>query len=144
MLKAKRSYVVIVGCGRLGSFLANSLSREGYSVVVIDKSEEAFEALTAEYSGFRIEGNATEAAVLRQAKIDKADIVIATTHDDNLNLMVAQVAMEIFNIKKVIARVFDPKRERIYKEIGIDTVCPTIISGNAFLRTILNQETLSE
>jgi len=114
MLKAKRSYVVIVGCGRLGSFLANSLSREGYSVVVIDKSEEAFEALTAEYSGFRIEGNATEAA------------------------------MEIFNIKKVIARVFDPKRERIYKEIGIDTVCPTIISGNAFLRTILNQETLSE
>jgi len=144
MLKAKKSYVVIVGCGRLGSFLANSLSREGYSVVVIDKSEEAFEALTAEYSGFRIEGNATEAAVLRQAKIDKADIVIATTHDDNLNLMVAQVAMEIFNVKKVIARVFDPKRERIYKEIGIDTVCPTIISGNAFLRTILNQETLSE
>jgi len=84
-------FIVIVGCGRLGSHLANQLSRAGHGVVVIDTNEHAFGNLSPEYSGFRVEGDATELAVLKQAKVNKADLVVATTRADNINLMVAQV-----------------------------------------------------
>lgn len=129
-------FVIIVGCGRLGSYLANRLSRDGHSVVVIDINESAFDALAAEYSGFRLEGDATELAVLKQAKIDQADLVIATTLDDNVNLMVAQVAQKIFRVPKVIARVLEPKQEEMYRDLGIKTICPTSIAGKAFLESL--------
>ncbi len=130
-------FIVIVGCGRLGSHLANRLSREGHSVVTIDIDESAFSALSAEYSGFRLEGDATEFAVMKQAKADKADLVIATTCEDNMNLMVAQVAKKIFHVPKVIARVFDPNREKIYSTLGIETICPTLIAGDILLESLL-------
>jgi len=136
MSPGQRLYIIIVGCGRLGSYLANRLSRDGHSVVVIDIDESAFDALSAEYSGFRVEGDATEFAVLEQAKTDEADLVIATTREDNINLMVAQIAKKLFHVPRVMARVFEPKREEIYRDFGIEAVCPTSISGDIFLRWI--------
>jgi len=132
----KRLYVIIIGCGRLGSYLANRLSHDGHSVVVIDLNDSALEALSAEYSGFRMEGDATEIDLLKQAKIDKADFFIATTGDDNVNLMVAQVAKKLFQVPRVMARVFQPKREKIYVDLGIETVCPTSIAADVFLKSI--------
>jgi trk system potassium uptake protein TrkA len=126
-------FVVIVGCGRLGSNLANRLSNDGHGVVVIDCDESAFVKLSPEYSGFRVDGDATQLAVLRQAKVDKADVVIAATHDDNVNLMVAQVARSAFSVARVIARVSDPKREEVYRRLGIQTVCPTSVAAHLFL-----------
>lgn len=134
-----KRFVIIVGCGRLGAYLANRLSRDGHSVVVIDISESAFEYLSAEYSGFRMEGDATELAVLKGAKIDKADLVIATTREDNVNLMVAQVAQKIFKVPKVIARVLEPRQEAIYRDLGIEAICPTLIAGDAFLESLLEK-----
>lgn len=127
-----------MGCGRLGSYLANKLSRSGHSVVVIDINESALDKLSIDYSGFRVEGDATEFAVLKQAKTDKADFVIATTREDNSNLMVAQIAKKIFHVPRVIARVFDPKREEIYRDLGIETVCPTSIAGDVFMELLLS------
>ncbi len=101
-------YVVIVGCGRLGSLLANRLSHLGSSVVVIDRDEAAFDELSSGFSGFRVIGDAAELEVLRQAKIDKADCLLAATPHDNLNLMVAQAARTVFGVPKVLARLFDP------------------------------------
>jgi trk system potassium uptake protein TrkA len=132
----KRLYVIIIGCGRLGSYLANRLSHDGHSVVVIDLNDSALEALSAEYSGFRMEGDATEIALLKQAKIDKADFFIATTGDDNVNLMVAQMAKKLFQVPRVMARVFQPKREKVYLDLGIETVCPTSIAADVFLKSI--------
>jgi trk system potassium uptake protein TrkA len=140
MSKSEKLYIVIVGCGRLGSHLANRLSRTGHSVVVIDKDGGAFDQLTAEFGGFHIEGNATEFAVLKQAKIDKADVVIAATHDDNLNMMVAQIAKKLFDIGKVMARVLDPTREEIYRELGIETVCPTVIAAELVVDAFVNKD----
>lgn len=136
MVSDKRLYVIIIGCGRLGSYLANRLSHDGHSVVVIDLNDSALEALSAEYSGFRMEGDATEIDLLKQAKIDKADFFIATTGDDNVNLMVAQVAKKLFQVPRVMARVFQPKREKIYVDLGIETVCPTSIAADVFLKSI--------
>jgi len=136
MPKAKKIFIVIIGCGRLGSYLANRLSSEGHSVVVIDINEAAFDALSLEYSGFRVEGDATEFDVLKQAKTDKADMVIAATREDNVNLMVAQVAKNLFQVPKVMARVFEPRREEIYRNLGIDTICPTMIVGDVFFKSL--------
>lgn len=129
-------YVIIVGCGRVGSMLANQLSREGNAVVVIDKDEEKFQELSAEFSGFRIAGNAVHLAVLRDAKVQQADVLIATTHYDNVNLMVAQVAQQVFRVPLVLARVFDPKREEVYARMGIRTICPTSVGVELFLRAV--------
>ena len=132
-------YVVIVGCGRLGSYLANALSGKGHGVVAIDIDDRAFANLSAAYSGFRAEGDATEMAVLREAKMDKADLVIATTHEDNVNLMVAQVARKAFSVPRVLARVFDPRREAVYRRLGIETICPTSVAADLFLRSVGSQ-----
>ena len=130
MSRAQKLFVVIVGCGSSGSYIANRMSRDGHSLVVIDIENRAFENLSAAYSGFRVEGDATEMAVLRLAKIEKADLVVATTADDNVNLMVAQIALKIFHAQKVIARVFKPERESVYHALGIDTLCPTTLFGD--------------
>ncbi len=131
-------YIVVVGCGRLGSHLANCLSRDGNSVVVIDRVETTLNDLSPDFSGFRINGDATHMAVLKQAKLKNADVLIATTHEDNVNLMVAQVAKKIFHVPHVLARVFDPKREEVYAQLGIDTICPTSVAADMFLKAVAN------
>jgi len=129
-------YIVIVGCGRLGLHLANQLSRDGNSVVVIDKLETTFNDLSSDFSGFKIVGDATHVSVLREAKIKNADVLIATTHFDNVNLMVAQVARRVFDVPHVLARVFDPKREEVYAKLGVNTICPTSVAAELFLSSI--------
>jgi len=135
-MRSKSLFILIVGCGRLGSFLANRLSSKGHSIVVIDVKESAFDSLSPEFSGFRVVGDATELIVLKEAKIKEADIFIATTRDDNINLMVSQIANKIFHVPKVMARVFDPKRESIYKDFDIEAICPTSIAVELFLESI--------
>lgn len=143
MTEARNRYIIIIGCGRLGSFLANRLSNEGHSVVVVDVNPNAFDALTADhFSGFRVEGDATELAVLKQAKIDKADVVIGATHDENVNIMTAQIAKKRFNVPKVFIRISDPNKESFCKAIGIKCVCPTSIAAEKMI-TDMNQNSKS-
>ena len=132
-------YIIIVGCGRLGSILANRLSALGHSVVVIDRQEAAFHNLSTEFSGFRITGDAVELSVLRSAKAGKADCLLVSTEEDNVNLMIAQVAGTVFDIPTVVARVYDPSREAIFQEFGIKTICPTKLSAEAFLQSMSNE-----
>jgi trk system potassium uptake protein TrkA len=137
-------YIVIVGCGRLGSYLANQLSRVGHSVVVIDKNNSTFEDLSPEFSGFRVLGDATQVAVLREVKLKNADVFFATTHEDNVNLMVAQVAKKIFDVPHVLARVFDPRREKIFDQLGIETICPTSVAAEMFLMAVASRRASRE
>ena len=137
-------YMVIVGCGRLGSYLANQLSREGHAVVVIDHNAATFDNLSPDFSGFRVEGDATRIAVLREAKLHQADVFIAATHEDNVNLMVVQVARQIFDVPQVLARVFDPRRERVYARLGITTICPTSVGAELLLQAITQDNSAQE
>ena len=111
-------YIIIVGCGRVGSELAKLLSREGHDVVVIDKNPDAFARLGNSFNGISLIGNGFDLRLLRQAGIEKADIFCALTNGDNTNLIAAQVAKKIFKIPKVIARVYDPQRASIYAAFG--------------------------
>lgn len=128
----KDAYVVVVGCGRLGGILASRISRAGYNVLVIDQQESSFEKhLLSEYSGFRLVGDAVELSVLQKANIQDAEYLFAVTAQDNVNLMVAQVAKTIFNIPHVVARVYDPARESLYRSFNIETVSPIQMSADA-------------
>ncbi len=129
-------YIIVVGCGRLGAILAGQLSRLGCNVVVVDRDPAAFDNLSGEFSGFQISGDAAELVVLRQAKIDQADCLLAVTRHDNVNLMVAQVAKTVFQVPKVVARVFDPRQQEVYAQFGIETICPTQLSADALLRAL--------
>jgi trk system potassium uptake protein TrkA len=129
-------YIIIVGCGRLGSILANQLSRLGSNVVVIDRDERTFSELTTDFSGFTVVGDASEMTVLHQAGIKRADCLLAISRYDNINLMVAQVAKRIFKVSKVIARVYNPDREMVYRQVGIETICPTKVTIELFLQAL--------
>jgi len=130
---AEPLYIVIAGCGRLGRMLAQRLSVAGHEVVVIDSNPEVFEQLSQDFSGFTIVGDAREREILRQAEVSRANYCFAITAEDNINLMLAQVARHIFDVKEVIARVYDPPREHIFREFGIKTISPTELAASAFI-----------
>lgn len=140
MKKNNDEYIIIVGCGRLGSHLAGLLSRLRKSVVVIDRDEIAFNRLSQDFSGFTIQADAIEIDTLLQAKIDKADVVVTTTNDDNTNIMIAQIAKSIYKVPKVIARLFEPSRQKVYEELEIETLCPTVLSAIEFKNIIVGKE----
>ncbi|GAK49620.1 TrkA-N domain protein [Candidatus Moduliflexus flocculans] len=139
MAQKQTLFIVIAGCGRIGAFLANTLSRRGHNVVIIDRDDAAFSWLSGEFSGFKVEGDAIEFAVLKQSKVEKADVVVAVSEDDNTNLMVAQIAKTLFQVPKVIARVFDRQKEEIYRQSGIEIICPTAIVGDVFFDAVMAQ-----
>lgn len=128
--------VTIVGCGRLGALLAERLSRAGHQVVAVDSDPAAFERLSTGFSGFRVVGDATELAVLREAGAEGADVLVATTRDDNVNLMVTQVACRVLGVRHAAARVFEPAREATYRALGVGTVCPTTLAAGVLLDRI--------
>ncbi|MCM8795982.1 MAG: TrkA family potassium uptake protein [Candidatus Omnitrophica bacterium] len=120
-------YVIIVGCGRVGSELAKLLAQEGHNVVIIDKTALSFERLGASFNGLTLVGNGFDLNLLRQAGIEKADAFCAVTNGDNTNLISAQVAKKVFKVPKVIARVYDPQRAHIYAALGLDIISGTIL-----------------
>jgi trk system potassium uptake protein TrkA len=128
---------VIIGCGRVGSHAAGVLSAGGAEVVIVDADANAFEALSPEFSGFKVEGDASELAVLRRAGAEEADVLFAATESDTLNIMVAQIARERFGVATVVARVFLPEWEGTYRDLGICTISPVTHAVRAFLETAL-------
>lgn len=133
---AESLFIVVVGCGRLGSLLANGLSGRGHSVVVVDRRPEAFDDLNSEFSGFKVVGDAVESETLRKARAADADCLIAAAEEDNVNLMVAQVAKEVFQVHRVMARVAEPARELAYRQFNIETVSPTSLAGEYVLGSL--------
>lgn len=117
--------VLVIGCGKVGSALCNTLSAQGHDVSVINSRQEDFSNLSADFSGYTTLGVAIDQDVLRRAGIENCDAVAAVTTDDNMNLMAAQLAKEFFHVPRVFARVNDPKKNEVFKDFGLETICPT-------------------
>ena len=118
-------FVVVVGCGRVGSAVAKGLIEDGHDVNVIDESAEAFERVGDDFPGNFVQGPALEIRVLEAAGIDRADAFVAATNGDNTNIVIAQIARDRYHVPCVIVRVLDPNRARFYEERGLTTICPT-------------------
>ncbi|MCX6339166.1 MAG: NAD-binding protein [Candidatus Aureabacteria bacterium] len=127
--------VIIVGCGRVGSELALLLSREGNNVAVVDNNKTSFHRLGGTFNGLCVTGNGFDLEVLRRAGVESADAFVVVTNGDNTNIMASQVAKKIFNVPKVIARVYDPRRADIYKRFGLE-----IISGTTLLASMIRDK----
>ena len=132
--------VVIIGSGRVGATLANRLSREGHDVSIVDVNPESFERyLDNDFRGRTILGDGIDEDVLREAGIEKADAFVAAVYGDNHNLMAAQMAKVIFGVKRVVARCNDPVRMELFEQLGLATICPSLLAARALYGSVMDE-----
>ena len=135
-------HIIIVGCGRVGGELANILSAEGHNVVVVDKKQEAFSRLGHGFNGMTLTGNGFDVELLKEAGIEKAEALCAVSDDDNTNIMASQVAKRMFQVPRVIARVYDPHKADVYDKLGLDIISGTLLVA-AMIRDKLMERSLT-
>ncbi|HXC19697.1 MAG TPA: TrkA family potassium uptake protein [Acidimicrobiales bacterium] len=129
-------HIVVIGCGRVGSELAMQLSEEGHSVVVVDKNRDAFRRLH-HFHGKTIVGSGFDRDVLFQADARRANALAAVTSGDNTNILCARIARDNYEIKNVVARIYDPARADIYMKLGIPTVATSLWTTQQVKRWLL-------
>ena len=121
-------YIIIVGCGKVGSNLAKELSLNDHDVVVIDNDPEKFTQLGSGFNGKTVLGVPIDEDILIQAGIEKADALAAVSPDENMNIMVSQIAKELYNVPRVIPRIYDPERDIFFQSLGLNTMCLTTLA----------------
>ncbi len=137
-------HVIVVGCGRVGTGLATDLDAAGHSVVVIDRNPDAFRRLPDSFGGSTAVGVGFDRDLLVSAGIERADAVAAVTSGDNSNIVVARVAHESFEVERVVARIYDPARARIYQRLGVATVATSRWTVDQVMRRIDPDEHATE
>ena len=130
-------HVVIMGCGRLGSTLAQNLDGRGHSVAVIDQNSDAFRRLGSEFGGITVTGVGFDRDTLAEAGIEEAGAFAAVSSGDNSNIISARVARETFGIDNVVARIYDPRRAEVYTRLGIPTVATVRWTADEVLRRLV-------
>lgn len=125
-------YIIIAGCSKVGASLVNMLSEEDNNIVVIDRDKNNFLQLGSGSNCMTITGMPIDEDVLREAGIEKADALAAVTPDDNTNIMVAQIAQQLYHVPKVIMQTNDPERQRVLTVMGLQTICPTMLAVESF------------
>ena len=128
--------VLVVGCGRLGTQLAEWLDHSGHDVSVIDANADNFNRLDEDFDGLTVAGMPMDMSVLRSAGVEGCDAVAVVTPDDNLNITVSQIVREFFGVKNVVARISDPAREEVFTHFGLKTICPTQLASSAMFAAL--------
>ena len=137
-------HVVVVGCGRVGSELAGALERQSHTVAIIDKRKDAFRRLPKGFAGYRIEGFGFDRDTLEEAGVHDAGAMAAVTSGDNSNIMAARVARETFEVERVVARIYDPRRAVIYQRLGIPTVATVAWTTDQVLRRLVPGDAVAD
>ena len=119
--------LLIAGCGTVGAQLAFKMDALGHAVSIIDRNPERFALLGERFSGYTVVGNTIDLDLLRKAGIEGCDAVAAMTSSDNVNVMVSQIAKDVFGITNVLTRIYDPERARVFSQFGLRTICPTAL-----------------
>jgi trk/ktr system potassium uptake protein len=127
---------LVIGCGRVGSSVAGQLAEEGWEVVAVDEKEEALGRLGERWAGGFVVGHGMDIEVLRKAGIEDADAVVVATNGDNTNLVIGQVAQKRFDNQCVVVRILDPARARVYRELGLRTICPTETAIDSLIEAV--------
>ncbi|KAA0023408.1 potassium channel family protein [Antrihabitans cavernicola] len=137
-------YVVVMGCGRVGSALAAGLERIGHEVAVIDRDESSFLRLGPDFAGHRVVGMGFDRDVLVNAGIERAQAFAAVSSGDNSNIISARVARETFGVERVVARIYDAKRAAVYERLGIPTVATVPWTTDRFLHTLVQDNEITK
>lgn len=124
-------YIIIAGCGKIGANLVKKLSNDGHDVVVIDSAAENFEQLENGTNCLTVTGTPIDEDVLKSAGIERADALCAVTSDDNMNVMTAQIAKQLYHVPLVVTRCYDPDKDAVLRQMGLCTVCPTMLTVEA-------------
>jgi trk system potassium uptake protein TrkA len=119
--------ILIMGCGRVGARLAGLLDADGHQVAILDIDSYAFRRLPPDFHGTALVGDGLDDEALRRAGIEKVDVYIALTQGDNRNIMSTQIAKHIFNVPRVLCRIYDPLRQEVFEGLGLETFSPTTI-----------------
>lgn len=135
--------ILIIGCGKVGAGLANSLYKKGHDVAVVDNHKDNFSRLEDGFTGFAVPGVPIDIDTLQKAGIEGCDFVAAVTDDDNTNVMVSQVAKEFFNVPKVLTRIYDPRRKDVFTQFGLHTISPTALTVDIIERIISGQSDMA-
>ncbi len=121
-------YIIVAGCGKIGANLVKKLSNDGHDVVVIDPNEENFAQLENGTNCLSVTGMPIDEDVLKSAGIERAEALLAVTSDDNVNVMTAQIASQLYHVPHVVTRIYDPEKDEILRQMGLTTVCPTMLT----------------
>ena len=132
-------YIIIAGCGRLGTSLALRLSADGHDVAVVDELSKNFLSLGQGFNGITVVGIPFDEDVLKDAGIENADVLVAATPDDNQNIMISQIAKKLYQVPSVITRVSAPQRESVLTQMGFDTICPTNMAANLLAKKLTRE-----
>jgi trk system potassium uptake protein TrkA len=130
--------VIIMGCGRVGAQLASLLDAEGHEVIVLDIDAHSFRRLPPSFGGTALVGDGTDLETLEKAGAEQANAFVAVTQGDNRNVMAAQIAKQIFNIPKVVCRIYDPLRKDVYEALGLEALSPTVIFAQMLKERVLS------
>lgn len=134
-------YIIIVGCGRLGSNLAKELSDIGHDISIIDHDSGRLSVLGSGFNGHIVKGVEFDNDNLLDAGIDKADAILAVSQDDNINITISLIAKNIYHVSKIVARINDPNRKYFYNKLNIDTINPVQL-GVEILKSRLTVKSL--
>ncbi|MCG3111779.1 MAG: NAD-binding protein [Candidatus Manganitrophus sp. SB1] len=129
-------HIVILGSGRLGSRLANALVQKGHKITIVDAEETKFKNLEEHENIQRVGGNIFNEETADLVFAEPVDVFIAVTGSDNINLMVSQAMQKKYKIPKVLIRVFDPTLSSVYRDLGLETVCPTNFALQEMLKML--------
>ncbi len=132
-------YAIIVGCGRVGSLLAVTMSGRGHNIVIIDSDAERFKKAGQQFTGETLLGDGTDISILKEGGIARADALIMATNDDNSNLMGAQIARVMFGVKRVIVRIKDPNKFSVYREYSLEMVSATNLAASKIFDILSTQ-----
>lgn len=137
-------HIVILGCGRVGSLLADRLDEAGHSVAIVDQDSRAFRRLRAQFSGETVTGVGFDRETLERAGIERAHAFAAVSSGDNTNILAARVARETYGVENVVARIYDPRRAQVYQRLGIPTVATVSWTAEQITRGLLPQGAYEE
>lgn len=132
--------VMIMGCGRVGARVAGVLDQTGHQVTVLDIATTAFRRLPDGFGGTKVVGNGMDGPALERAGIRSMDAFMATTQGDNRNYFASMMAREVYGVKRVLCRIYDPMREQIFRELGLETFSPTSIGAQIMIDILLKED----
>jgi trk system potassium uptake protein TrkA len=131
---------VVIGSGRVGCQLATILSADGHNVTIVDSSADNFSMLPSTFSGKKVTGIEFDVDVLKDAEIGNADGVAVVTPNDNTNIMVAETIRQIFGVKSIVVRIFDPRKKKTYERLDLRGVCPTTLGSYQIYAELLSMK----